>query len=227
MINEKDIELIGEYEELIVLLRQLHKDTPILEKQHRSISQAFVAAQEKLESTIASSSKEINKLKIEILADFEIACRKVIDDLVSDAKSKAEATLKSIHAEKKSLEQLLSRVEVAVALLETRADEIEKTPSKRKKKELVDGEIYSGEELLEKYASHIDKDLFVKRIIAKRGQPWNHDYCMLITEIGDTRVYGEIYRDGTMIENHKGYSIYDSFMIYRGPSETEILESRE
>lgn len=227
MINEKDIELIGEYEELLVLLRQLHKDTPVLEKQHRSISQAFVVAQEKLESTIASSGKEINKLKKDVLADFEVECRKVVESLFSDAQSKAEETLKRIQSEKKSLELLLSRVESAEALLENRIDEVKKTPSKRKKVELIDGEVYTGEELLEKYESHINKDLFVKRIVAKSGKPWNNDYCMLITEIDDTRVYGEIYRDGTMYEEHKGYSIYDSFMIYRGPSEEAILESRE
>ena len=56
MTDKKDIELIGEYEELVVLLRQLHKDTPILEEQHQSINKAFVNAQEKLETTIASAN---------------------------------------------------------------------------------------------------------------------------------------------------------------------------
>lgn len=227
MVNEKDIELIGEYEELLVLLRQLHKDTPILEKQHSSISQAFVVAQEKLESTISSSGEEMNKLKKDVLADFEVECRKVVDDLFSEAQSNVASTLKRIQSEKKSLELLLSRVESAEALLENRIDEVKKTPGKRKKVELIDGEVYTGEELLKKYESHINKDLFVKRIVAKSGKPWNNDYCMLITEVDDTRVYGEIYRDGTMYEEHKGYSICDSFMIYRGPSEETILESRE
>ena len=41
MITKNDIDLIEEYEELIVLLRQLHDDVPILEKQHNSIKKAF------------------------------------------------------------------------------------------------------------------------------------------------------------------------------------------
>ena len=49
--------MLEEYEELIVLLRQLHSDVPVLEGQHRSIQQAFVSAQTKLENTITDEEK--------------------------------------------------------------------------------------------------------------------------------------------------------------------------
>lgn len=227
MANNKDITLIGEYEELLVLLRQLHKDTPILEKQHHSLKQAFVSAQEKLETTIASADEQITKSKQKILVDFEAECRKIINTILSDAQVQATETLKKIQTEKKSLEALLDKCDDAKLEIRTRLDEAKTHPIKRKQSDLVDGEIYTGEELLEKFSSHIDKDLFVKRIVAKSGKPWNNDYCMLVTGIEETRVFGEIYRDGTMYEEHKGYSIYDSFMIYRGPSEKEILKARE
>ena len=61
MVTKNDIDLIEEYEELIVLLRQLHDDVPILEKQHNSIKKAFKNAQEKLDSTIKSSEEEMRK----------------------------------------------------------------------------------------------------------------------------------------------------------------------
>jgi hypothetical protein len=111
MIDKKDIELIGEYEELVVLLRQLHKDTPILEKQHQSISKAFINAQEKLETTIASANEEIAKAKKSIMAEFEADCRKFIEGLIVDAQSQATATMRKLQAERKSLELLLSRLE--------------------------------------------------------------------------------------------------------------------
>lgn len=227
MANNKDIELIGEYEELLVLLRQLHRDTPILEKQHHSIKQAFVSAQEKMETTIAAADKQITKSKQKILADFESECQKIINTILSDAQTQAAETLKKIQTEKICLEALLNKCDGVKLEMKTRLDEAETQQIKRKRSDLVDGEIYTGEELLEKFSSHIDKDLFVKRIIAKSGKPWNNDYCMLVTEIEENMVFGEIFRDGNMYEENKGYSIYDSFMIYRGPSEKEILKARE
>ena len=234
MTDKKDIELIGEYEELVVLLRQLHKDTPILEKQHQSINKAFVNAQEKLETTIASANKEITKAKTSIMADFEADCRKIIEDLIADAQSQATATMKKLQTERKNLELLLSKLENIETKLEGIGEQLEhqiedtkKQPIKRKKSELIDGEIYTGEELVKKFSSHINKDLFVKRVIAKTGNPWKNDYCMLITGYDDVDICGETYRDGTMYEEHKEYPLHDSFMIYRGPSEQEIIDSRK
>ena len=234
MIDKKDIELIGEYEELVVLLRQLHKDTPILEKQHQSISKAFVNAQEKLETTIASADEEIAKAKKSIMADFEADCRKFIEGLIVDAQSQATATMRKLQAERKSLELLLSKLENIEKKLEGVGEQLEckiedtkKQPAKRKKSELIDGEVYTGEELIKKFSSHINKDLFVKRVIARSGNPWKNDYCMLITNSDDIAIYGETYKDGVMYEEHKSYPLHDSFMIYRGPSEQEILDSRK
>jgi hypothetical protein len=234
MTNKKDIELINEYEELLVLLRQLHKDTPILEKQHHSINKAFVDAQKKLETTIASANEEIEIIKKNILADFEVDCRKIIGDLISEAQSQTALTLKKLQAERKSLELLLSKVENIETKIESFGERLEqqiedtqKQPGKRKKSELIDGEIYTGEELIKRLSSHINKDLFVKRIIAKSGKPWKSDYCMLITGYDDTEIRGETYKDGTIYEEHKEYPLYDSFMIYRGPSEQKIIDSRQ
>ena len=104
MTDKQDIELIDEYEELLVLLRQLHKDTPILEKQHKSISQAFVAAQEKLNSTIASSGPEIGRVKEGILLEFSNECKSIVAELLSSSKAQTAELLNQIQVEKKNLE---------------------------------------------------------------------------------------------------------------------------
>jgi hypothetical protein len=233
MMNDRDEKMIDEYEELLVLLRQLHEDTPILEKQHRSIKKAFVSAQEKLESTIASAGDVITKSKETILADFKVECQKIIDDLFAEAQAQAADTLKKLKTEKENVEQLLSRIENVGMHLETtaerlghQAEETKKQTTKRKKIELVDGDIYKGEELIKKFSAHIGIDLFVKRIIVRSGNPWKNDYCMLITGADATTIYGVIYKDGSVLEEQKGYPLSDSFMIYRGPSEQEILDSR-
>ena len=233
MIDDKDIKLIGEYEELVILLRQLHEDTPILEKQHRSINKAFVNAQEKLESTIAAANEEIAKSKNNILADLETECRKIVSGLVVEAQFQAESTLKKLQAERKSLELLLSKLENveaklanAEARIENQIADVKKQPSKQKYSELIDGEVYEGEELIKKFFANIDKNLFVKRVLSKSGQTWKNDYCMLITNINGSKICGEIYKDGIMYEDQKEYPLKDSFMIYRGPSEEKILNSR-
>lgn len=233
MMDEKDVKLIGEYEELLVLLRRLHEDTPILEKQHRSISKAFVNAQEKLELTIASADEQIAKSKKSILAAFEMDCRKIVKDLLEDAQSQVEVTFKKLQSERKELESLLSKLEkvekkleIAEERLEKRTEDVERQTVKRPKIELIDGKIYTGEELIKKFSTHINKDLFVKRIVAKSGNPWKNDYCMLITDADETTIYGETYKDGIMFEDNKEYPLHDSFMIYRGPSEQDILSSR-
>lgn len=234
MTNKKDIELIDEYEELLVLLRQLHNDTPILEKQHQSINNAFVRSQEKLESTIASANEEISKTKKNILADFEADCRKIVAASITEAQSQAALTLKKLQEERKGLELLLSKLKNIETKLERVGEKLEqqvvdskKQPAKLKKSELVDGEIYTGEELVKKFRTHINKDLFVKRIVVKSGNPWKNDYCMLITGYDVSSICGETYKDGTMYEEHKEYPLHDSFMIYRGPSEQEIIDSRK
>jgi hypothetical protein len=233
MMNDRDEKMIDEYEELLVLLRQLHEDTPILEKQHRSIKKAFVSAQEKLESTIASAGDVITKSKETILADFKVECQQIIDDLFAEAQAQAADTLRKLISEKESVEQVRSKIDNAGMHLETseerlehRLEEAKKQPTKRQKNDLVDGEIYKGEEIIKKFSAHIGKDLFVKRIIVRNGNPWKNDYCMLITDADSATIYGEIYKDGSLLEEQKGYPLSDSFMIYRGPSEQMILGSR-
>lgn len=84
MASKKDVELLEEYEELVALLRELHNDVPILEKQHSSIKQAFVLAQEKLEKTATESGDEIQKKKDIILSEFEKECQKVAKNILFD-----------------------------------------------------------------------------------------------------------------------------------------------
>ena len=89
METNKDVEIITEYEELLVLLKKLHEDTPVLEKQHKSITKAFVSAQEKLESTIESSNEELEKAKKVILANFSNECKRIVSEVLSDAQKQS------------------------------------------------------------------------------------------------------------------------------------------
>ena len=226
MTNEVDLETIEKYEDLIVLLRKLHADTPILEKQHKSIKQAFVIAQEKLETTIETSNDEIGEIKKKILTDFEKECRAIVTETITHVQEQATALIEKIQVEEKTLSSLLQKAEITSQQLSAQIGTLPDRSNKYSDEELIDGEIYTGEELIGKFASYIDENLFVKRIVGKTGKPWNNDYCMLVTDFSDTMIYGEIYKDGELSNESKGYSIYDSYMIYRGPSEKAILKSR-
>ena len=212
-MDNNDIKLINDYENLIVLLRQLHNDTPILEQQHKSIKKAFVDAQEKLETTIATSDKKIEKVKKAALTDFEKECKVIISGMLSDFQEQATKILKDIELQKTELNLLLSKVDSAVTSLATA------------KAELMDGEIYSGKELIKNFKSHINKDLIVKRISPKSGKTWENDYCMFITEFDEYRLYGKIYLNGTLIKERTFYPIDNSFMIYNSPSKITICKN--
>ena len=230
MTNEKDLELIQEYEELIILLKQLHEDTPVLEKQHKSIQEAFVSAQTKLEKTISSSNTEIKEVKEKILNEFRQECDEIFSESLESAKKQTEAMIKKIKSEEKNISELITRAEEASKRLSEVTTNIPLTTSKTStrtyKDNLVDGDIYTGEELVEKFIEHIDEDLFVKRIVAKTGKPWSKDYCMLVTGSKGGSLCGEIYDNGILTKEYMSYSLDDKYMIYRGPSEKKILKSR-
>lgn len=252
MANKKDIELLEEYEELIALLRQLHDDVPVLEKQHRSIQQAFVSAQTKLEKTIAESDAEMQKKKKQILAEFEKECNAVAERVLlnlqskltsafedafvdvqkacdtiakatlNDAETRAASLLKEVQEKEKNVNALLKKAEIV-------AQQSAASPTKHKEvseAQLEDGLECTGKELSQRFHAHINKDLFVKRIGKRNGRAWKRDTCMFVTEISNGMIYGDKYIGETLSDERVGYDVTDLFVIYRGPSEKAILKSR-
>ena len=258
MSDKRDVDILEEYEELIVLMRQLHDDVPILEKQHKSIRNAFVSAQAKMEKTIDSAGDEIRHHKGEILAEFEAECkdtaesflsdfqvrvknllqtmlaefeeqcRIVSDEVLDDAEVRAEELLEEVQKTERSVHTLLSATTSAAQRVPASVEVPKKRTDKPVKAEplLEDGYRCTGVELYQKFASHFNKDLFVKRIGRKNGRAWNNDFCMFVIEVSDGKLYGDRYKDGDLYDEQVGYELEDLFEIYSSPSEKMILKSR-
>ena len=257
MIDKQDIELLEEYEELIALLRQLHSDVPVLEKQHLSIREAFISAQAKLEKTIMESDAKLQQNKMQILTEFEKECtvitervlvnmqtrltelfKKALDDAkkecqriasttVTNAETAVRESLKEIEKKEKDVTKLLKKADSITQIPPSPEDNSKKRkPRMPSIPELEDGFECTGKQILEQFATHINRDLFVKRIGKKNGRAWNNDFCMFVTEVSEGMICGDRYKDGDLYDEQVSYGDDDLFIIYRGPSEKTILKSR-
>ena len=221
MMDVKNNELISECEELLVLLKQLHKDTPILEKQHKSLKQAFVSAQAKLESTIESSDAEMERIKNKILLEFSNECKLIVSEVLSSSQTQIGELLKKIQLEKTKLEslseqciastiKLMSTIDEAKNVLnelsnqiyssehalkiQKKQDEISnsKKTSSKKYIQFDYGEILSGAEIWKKYHDKTATPIIVQ------APTWKGDYCYIITDYDEVKnqVKGRLYLNG-------------------------------
>lgn len=216
MITDKDIEILAEYEELIVLLGKLHEDTSVLEKQHQSLHNAFISAQHKLDSTIASSSLEMDKIKKQALSEFSAECKIIVSEIVSKAEEQAISTVKKIQTERKALEAIRTECDNATAQLTTTVEkaksllnELNNQASKIKSSNSQDVGIVQQhrqdalsqsnnppiKKYIEfKYGEVLSGAEIWKKYNGKTATPiivqaptWTGDYCYVITEYDKTK----------------------------------------
>lgn len=231
MTNEKDLELIREYEELIILLKQLHEDTPVLEKQHESIREAFVKAQKRLDTSMKSSEKTLEEMKEKIKIDFSEECNAILADLMKSTQNQVSAWVAQIQTEKNDLMRIYEQCNSSLLKLDTASDRAEqilgalnskvdsvKIPYIYDDKTISkDKDVKSSKKVRTNIEFNYDETLTGAEIWKKykgatslpiivQAPTWTGDYCYVITEYDKAKkqVKGRIYLNGKL-RTTKGY----------------------